>query len=166
MIVLGIDPGLANTGWGIIEVNLSRYKYIAHGCITTKSSDSNGIRLNQIFNALNEVIEKYKPSACGIETLYFAKNKTSAISVAQARGVVLVLLERHKIRVGELTPNQIKQAVSASGFASKDTVSKMVCFLLGLSKPVEPDHASDALASAIAYNMYSQTFAGGLLSDR
>ena len=157
MIVLGLDPGLANTGWGIIEFAQNRYRYIAHGCITTASSACIGTRLEQIFKEIESVIISFKPSCAGIETLYFAKNRTSALAVAQARGVLLLLLQRYSIIVKELTPNQIKQAVSGFGAASKEGVGKMVQFLLGLDRPPTPDHSSDALASAIAYTMYQNS---------
>lgn len=153
MIVLGLDPGLANTGWGVIEYKDNHYRYIAHGVVKTSSSLSNATRLHQIFTQIQDVLTSYAPSMAGIETLYFAKNRTSALDVAQARGVLLLLLEQRGIKISELTPNQIKQSVSGSGSASKDGVAKMVQILLGAKMGAMPDHCSDALAAAIAATM-------------
>lgn len=154
MVVLGLDPGLANTGWGVVEVKKNQLKYLAHGCISTDSTLSQGARLNRIFESIETILLRYRPEAAGIETLYFAKNRTSALSVAQARGILLLLLERYRVNVKELTPNQIKQAVTGEGSADKKAVAKMVQFLLGLSALPTPDHSADALAAAIGFYLY------------
>ena len=149
--VIGIDPGLANTGWGIIETDGIRFRYINHGTITTTNEFASTIRLKEIYVQLTEIIEEYKPSNAGIETLYFAKNVSSALPVAQARGVQLLTLGNMGIRTGEYTPIQIKQAVVGNGRATKKQVQDMVKLLLKLKAVPKPDHAADALAAAICH---------------
>ncbi|QEN03285.1 crossover junction endodeoxyribonuclease RuvC [Thiospirochaeta perfilievii] len=149
--VIGIDPGLANTGWGIIETDGIRFKYINHGTITTTTELPSNLRLKDLYNKLSEVIKEYKPSNAGIETLYFAKNVSSALPVAQARGVQLLALGNMGIKTGEYTPIQIKQAVVGNGRATKKQVQDMVKLLLKLKTVPKPDHAADALAAAICH---------------
>lgn len=149
--VIGIDPGLANTGWGIIETDGIRFRYINHGTITTENSLVSTLRLKEIYDKLTEVIKEYKPTHCGVETLYFAKNVSSALPVAQARGVQLLALGHMGIRTGEYTPIQIKQAVVGNGRATKNQVQEMVKLLLKLKEIPKPDHAADALAAAICH---------------
>ena len=149
--IIGIDPGLANTGWGIIESDGLRFKYIDHGTITTNSIDTDTKRLQDIYNELNSVIDKFKPTAAGIETLYFSKNVSSAMPVSQARGVQLLTLGINNIKTGEYTPIQIKQAVVGNGRGSKKQVQDMVKLLLKLKSIPKPDHAADALAAAICH---------------
>ncbi|MBN2617070.1 MAG: crossover junction endodeoxyribonuclease RuvC [Spirochaetales bacterium] len=149
--VIGIDPGLANTGWGLIETDGIRFKYLIHGTITTKNELMPNIRLKNIYDQLTEIIDKYEPTNAGIETLYFSKNVTSALPVAQARGVQLLALGNKGIITGEYTPIQIKQAVVGNGKASKIQVQEMVKLLLKLKTIPKPDHAADALAAAICH---------------
>lgn len=149
--VLGIDPGLANTGWGIIETDGIRFRYVDHGTISTTNEFTSNIRLKSIYDKLTDVIDKYKPTQAGIETLYFAKNVSSALPVAQARGVQLLTLGVKGINTGEYTPIQIKQAVVGNGRAGKKQVQEMVKLLLKLDKIPKPDHAADALAAAICH---------------
>ncbi len=149
--VIGIDPGLANTGWGIIETDGIRFRYIDHGTIETTNKFPPNIRLKDIYEQLCAVIEKFKPSHAGIETLYFAKNVSSALPVSQARGVQLLTLGLNNIKTGEYTPIQIKQAVVGNGRASKKQVQDMVKLLLKLKAIPKPDHAADALAAAICH---------------
>lgn len=149
--VLGIDPGLANTGWGIIETDGIRFKYINHGSITTKNNIPSNLRLKEIYDSLTNIINVYKPTNAGIETLYFAKNVSSALPVAQARGVQLLALGNCNIITGEYTPIQIKQAVVGNGRATKLQVQDMVKLLLKLKSIPKPDHAADALAAAICH---------------
>ncbi|MGL1891704.1 MAG: crossover junction endodeoxyribonuclease RuvC [Spirochaetaceae bacterium] len=149
--VIGIDPGLANTGWGIIETDGIRFRYLAHGTIETKSELKSTIRLKEIYSQLQEVIVEYKPTHSGVETLYFAKNVSSALPVAQARGVQLLTLGNNGIITGEYTPIQIKQAVVGNGRATKKQVQEMVKLLLKLKSIPKPDHAADALAAAICH---------------
>lgn len=149
--VIGIDPGLANAGWGVVDVNRNRLTYVAHGSIKTESGLPAPIRLKEIFNQIQDVIALYKPEESGIETLYFAKNVKSALPVAEARGVLTLGLVLSGLNVGEYTPLQIKQAVVGNGRADKNQVQQMVKLLLGLDKIPKPDHAADALAAAICH---------------
>ncbi|MBN2510672.1 MAG: crossover junction endodeoxyribonuclease RuvC [Spirochaetales bacterium] len=149
MRILGIDPGLADTGWGVIEIRKSRSRHVGHGTIKTKASQPAGDRLNQIFSGIRDVIQCYKPEAVGIESLYFAKNRQTALPVAQARGVLLLACSIEKIPHFEYTPLQIKQAITGNGRAEKFQVQEMVRLLLGLEAVPKPDHAADALGAAI-----------------
>ncbi len=154
--ILGIDPGLASTGWGIIEVENGKYRYIDHGVISTASSRPSGTRLKIIHDELEEVILRFKPDKGGVESLYFAKNVKSAIPVAQARGVILYLLEKCSVSAFEYTPLVIKQAITGSGRADKKQVQELVRLLLSLREVPKPDHSADALAAAICcYNIGS-----------
>ena len=147
--VIGIDPGLASTGYGIINAQSNRMIYIAHGVISTSPKLLHQERLLVIFNELNEVLDRFLPLEAGMETLYFAKNVSSAMGVAEARGVVTLALALRGIRLGEYTPHGIKQAVVGAARADKKQVQESVRLLLGLKEIPKPDHAADALAAAI-----------------
>lgn len=147
--IIGIDPGLASTGWGLIQAVSNRIVYLAHGVITTSSKLSQQERLLILHTKLSEIIDQYKPSCAGMETLYFAKNVTSAMAVSEARGVVTLTLGLKNIPLSEYTPHGIKQAVVGIARAEKAQVQESVRFLLGLSEIPKPDHAADALAAAI-----------------
>lgn len=147
--MIGIDPGLASTGWGLVLCRANRLKYVAHGVITTSPKDEHQDRLVAIYTELAEVLELYKPTEAGMETLYFAKNVSSAMGVAEARGVVTLALALRGIRLGEYTPHGIKQAVVGVARADKAQVQEAVRALLALKEIPRPDHAADALAAAI-----------------
>jgi len=149
--ILGIDPGLASTGFGILDYQNNRYKMICYGCIETKSADIHAHRLLTIYNRLLAVIKEFNPTEAGIETLYFAKNVSSAMGVAEARGVITLCLAQNSIALGEYTPNQIKQAVTGTTKANKSIVQSAVKLILGLSTIPKPDHAADAIAAAITH---------------
>ncbi len=149
--VLGIDPGLASTGWGIIEYERSRYRLVQYGVIETKSTDYYGNRLECIFDSIQKVIELYKPTEAGMETLYFAKNVSSAMAVAEARGVLTLCLSKNCIILGEYTPLVIKQSITGHAKAEKSLVQDYLKILLGLNESIKPDHASDAIAAAITH---------------
>ncbi len=149
--VLGIDPGLARTGWGIVDSTGTRHKHIDHGTVLTGSKEPPERRLLSLYKEINSIIEAYKPSGMGIETLFFTKNISSAMPVAQARGVVLLAAAEKDLTVGEYSPVTIKQSVVGTGGARKEQVQEMVRLLLGLSEIPEPDHAADALAAAITF---------------
>lgn len=149
--VLGIDPGLANTGFGVVDFCNGRYRMVSYGCITTKADQPHGERLLTIYSHLCAVIAEFEPDEAGMETLYFARNVSSAMGVAEARGVVTLCLAQHDIKLCEYTPNQIKQAVTGSASADKELVEKYVKILLGLKTEPKPDHAADALAGAITH---------------
>jgi len=148
-IVIGIDPGLASTGYGIVGTRGNRLVYVAHGVIGTDSKTPHGQRLASIFSGINAILDEYGPTEAGMETLYFAKNVTSAMGVAEARGVVTLALALRGIALGEYTPHGIKQAVVGVARADKAQVQESVRFLLGLAEIPRPDHAADALAAAI-----------------
>lgn len=151
-VILGIDPGLAATGWGLIDARGNSIRYVGHGVVRTDSSASPGKRLFKIHRELQEICLEAKPAAAAIESLYFAKNITSAIPVAQARGVVMLLLEEQGIPAEEYPPQAIKQALVGHGRAEKEQVQELVRLLLGLQEIPKPDHAADALAAAITHH--------------
>ena len=151
MIILGIDPGYAITGYGIIELQNSRYSHKEFGAIKTTAKDSFMKRLEIIFNKVNDLIDVHKPEAVAIEKLYFQNNHKTAIDVAQARGVILLAVEMHKIPIYEYTPLQIKNALTGYGKALKPQVMLMVKKLLNLKEIPKPDDVADALAAAICH---------------
>ncbi len=154
--VLGLDPGLAETGYGVIEVRRGMYVHVDHGCISTSAELPTGQRLEKIQREILEVIRRFRPSSAGVESLYFAKNISSAIPVAQARGVLLLTLAQTGIPAREFAPQEIKMAISGTGRASKFQVQDLVRLLIGLPELPTPDHAADALAAAICcYNTRS-----------
>ncbi len=153
--VLGIDPGLANTGFGVVDYYNGRYRMVSYGVITTKADAPHGERLLAIYNRLKAVIDEFQPDEAGMETLYFARNATSAMSVSEARGVVTLCLAQHCIKLGEYTPNQIKSAVTGTANADKEMVERYIKILLNLETEPKPDHAADALAGAITHIHHS-----------
>jgi len=151
MLVLGIDPGLAETGWGLVSVQGSSLRYHAHGCIKTKSTMSLEQRLLLLHQELMAILNAHQAAAAAIESLFFAKNISSALPVAHARGALYLSCALMQIPVFEYTPMVIKQAVSGNGRAEKEQVQAMVKVLLGMKELVKPDHAADALAAAICH---------------
>jgi crossover junction endodeoxyribonuclease RuvC len=150
-MVLGIDPGLASTGFGVVTEHGSRLQVVDFGVIQTDAGSADGARLLKVYKSLRDIIATYDCSGAGIESLYQSKNVTSAIRVAQARGVVLLALAQAEIPAAEYTPQMIKQAVVGAGNADKGQVQRMVQVILGLDRPPTPDHAADAVAAAITY---------------
>ena len=151
MIILGIDPGLAIVGWGVIEYRNARFKTIAYGSLQTPAGMRTEERLKEIFDGMNELIEKYHPDAMAVEELFFTNNITTGIRVAEARGIILLAAELACVPIFEYTPPQVKQAVVGYGRAEKRQVISMVTMLLGLPKPPRPDDTADALAIAICH---------------
>lgn len=149
--VLGIDPGLASTGYGIVECCENRYRMVSYGVVSTKPDEVHGQRLLAIYSRITAVIQEFSPSEAAMETLYFAKNVTSAMSVAEARGVVTLCLAQNCVPLGEYTPKTIKQSVTGTASSGKEAVQEYIRLLLGLSSPPTPDHAADALAAAITH---------------
>jgi crossover junction endodeoxyribonuclease RuvC len=149
--VIGIDPGLAATGWGVVRFDGSRFIHEGHGVVTTDPGTPLSDRLLKIHSEITKVLTIHCPSEAGVEDLYFAKNVTSGIQVAQARGVVLLALAQRGLSVGTYSPQQVKQAVIGRGRAAKDQVQRMVGVVLGLDEIPGPDHAADALAVAICH---------------
>lgn len=155
LIILGIDPGLARTGWGVIERSHGRDRSIAYGVIETSTKTPDHERLVQLFHELHLVIERFHPDQAAIERLFFEKNAKTAIQVGQARGVVMLTLSLAKIPQQDVTPLQVKQAVAGYGAASKEQVQKMVQTLLKLKDIPRPDDAADALAVALTLSSSS-----------
>ncbi|MFZ4617247.1 MAG: crossover junction endodeoxyribonuclease RuvC [Rectinemataceae bacterium] len=147
--ILGIDPGLASIGWGIIEVGDGRLHHCAHGVIETDKDESMGARLLAISNGIAGLLSEWKPASVGMETLFFWKNVTSAFPVAEARGAIRLTIAREGIELFDFSPTAIKQAVVGTSRADKNQVQEMVKLLLGLPGKPKPDHAADALAAAI-----------------
>ena len=151
MIILGIDPGLAIVGWGVIEYRNARFRTLAYGSLRTPAGMRTEERLAAIYKGMNELIEKYRPEAIAVEELFFNTNITTGIRVAEARGVILLAAEQAGLSIHEYTPLQVKQAVVGYGRAEKKQVITMVTMLLGLPKPPSPDDTADALAIAICH---------------
>ena len=149
MIVLGIDPGTADTGYGVVEGSGSRLHALAEGVIRTRPGVPLERRLADIHAAVGDLLDRHAPDALAIEELYFGTNARTAFAVGQARGVVLLAAGQRGIPSRSYTPQQVKGAVCGQGRAGKDQVSSMVTRLLALSDPPKTDHASDALAVAI-----------------
>ena len=147
--IIGVDPGLASTGWGVVGLSSGKPKYIVHGCIETSAEESNPARLACIYRSFLKILRKYKPVEAAMENLYFGKNASSAMVVAEARGVLLMAFGDKGIPVRELTPNTIKKAVAGVTRADKSQVQEMVRVILGLKEIPKPDHAADALGAAI-----------------
>jgi crossover junction endodeoxyribonuclease RuvC len=153
---MGIDPGLAETGWGMLGADGSRFAHLDHGIITTSADWRSQERLQAIYNGIVSAMERYRPDYAGVESLYFARNRSSAIPVAEARGVVLLACSHCGIPAYSYSPPEIKQALTGNGRAEKRQVQEMVKLMLGLEKIPRPDHTADALAAAICgYHMRS-----------
>ena len=150
-IILGIDPGLANTGWGVISQDGSRLACLAYGCVSTPSDMPLEQRLAKIHEQIGAVAERYRPTCVGIETVWFGQNITAAFATGQARGAALVACADAALSVGEYTPKNIKGTVVGTGDADKRQVQYMMKQLLGLESEPKPDHAADALAAAMCY---------------
>jgi len=153
MIILGVDPGIAITGWGVVDYNARTNKFITLGydSILTAAKQKPEDRLYQLFNQLDEVITKYNPVTMGVEELFWNTNQKTGIIVAEARGVILLCARKHGLEIGEYTPLQVKQAVAGYGRAEKKQVISMVTLLLGLPAPPKPDDTADALAVAMCH---------------
>ena len=166
MIILGIDPGLAIVGWGIIESVKGRIRPIAYGAIRTPAHTSIESRLLTIEEDLTTLIEKYKPDEMAIEELFFTNNITTGIAVAEARGVILCTAHKLKININEYTPLQVKSAVVGYGRAEKHQVIAMVTSLLKLKAPPKPDDTADALAIAICHANCAASGIGQFFNQR
>ncbi|WFA09858.1 crossover junction endodeoxyribonuclease RuvC [Tissierella sp. Yu-01] len=151
MIILGIDPGIAIVGYGVIECKGNKFKAIDYGAITTDSNMIFPDRLKLVYDQLTEIIEKYDPDDMAIEELFYNKNAKTVIKVGQARGVEILAAVNRDIPIYEYTPLQIKQAVVGYGRAEKHQVQEMVKLLLNLKKIPKPDDVADALAVALTH---------------
>lgn len=154
MRILGIDPGTGILGFGIIDVDdKGSFTLVDAGVIRTPVQQKDSIRLVTIFNELSQIIAETKPTVMSVEKLFFARNVTTAMTVSQARGMVLLLGEQNKMELHEFTPLQIKQAITGYGKADKRQIQEMVRVLLKLKEVPKPDDAADALAAAITCAM-------------
>ncbi len=165
MIILGIDPGYAIVGVGVVRYEANKFRILEYDAITTPAGMPTPQRLKHIYEQINLFLDKYKPDAVAIEELFFNNNAKTAIAVGQARGVLLVAAANKNIPICEYTPLQIKQAVTGYGRADKSQMQSMVKMLLNLNHIPKPDDAADALAVAIchahSYKMNSITGANG-----
>ena len=151
MIILGIDPGYAIVGWGVVSYDGFRFAPVSFGAVTTDKDTPFNRRLEEIYDDITRVIRKYQPETVSMEKLYFANNHTTAIDVAQARGVILLAAQKQGLPVYEYTPLQVKQAVVGYGKAEKKQVMEMTRLLLRLPEVPKPDDTADALAMAICH---------------
>ena len=157
MLILGIDPGYAIIGWGIIRFERGKYIPVDFGAITTNAGVPFNRRLEQIYDQLNELLDTHHPDVVAVEKLYFQTNAKTAIDVAQARGVTMLALQQHGVPVYEYTPLQVKSAVTGFGQAQKPQVMEMTKRLLRLKAVPKPDDTADALAIAICHAQYGGT---------
>jgi len=166
MIILGIDPGLAIVGWGVVESERGITRPIAYGAITTPAHTDIEARLLMIQNDLETIIEKYKPDEMAVEELFFNTNITTGIAVAEARGVILCTAHKLGVKISEYTPLQVKQAVVGYGKAEKHQVISMVTSILKLPKAPKPDDTADAVAIAICHAQSSSSAMGKYFNRR
>lgn len=151
MIVLGIDPGYAIVGWGVIEYISNKFRVLDYGAVTTKAGEPFNERLEQIYDGVSNIIERYQPQAMAIEKVFYNTNAKTVIDVSQARGALVLAAQKNKVDIFEYTPLQVKQSVVGYGRAEKKQVQEMVRVLLNLQKVPKPDDTADALAMAICH---------------
>ena len=156
MRILGIDPGTGITGFGVIDVAKGKYRLIDAGVVRTPAKTPMQERLETIYDNISEIIREHQPQVMSIEKLFFAQNVTTAMTVSQARGVVLLCGQQAKMQIYGYTPLQIKQTVTGYGKAEKSQVQEMVRVLLGLSEVPKPDDCADAIAAAITHAMHTR----------
>jgi crossover junction endodeoxyribonuclease RuvC len=161
MIVLGIDPGLATVGFGVVRFEdgskpgfLDTMEVLDFGVISTEAGDADADRLVEIFDGLQELMDKYKPTVMGVESLFFCNNQKTAMKVGQARGVIMLAAKKNCLKIFELTPKQVKQSISGYGMADKKQVQYMVQKLYDLDEIPKPDDAADALAICYTVGKY------------
>lgn len=160
MIILGIDPGYAIVGYGVVNSDGIRFRPMEYGAVTTKAKTEFSDRLKRIFSGITAIIDQYHPDAMSIEKLYFNTNTTTAIDVAQARGVIVLAATLKGVPIFEYTPLQVKQSVTGYGRAEKKQVMEMVKQMLHLNEVPHPDDTADALALAICHGHYSGSLYG------
>lgn len=151
MRIIGIDPGTGILGFGVIDVDGNKFTLVDAGVIRTPVKEDDAVRLHTIFDELSEIIKTTKPTAMSVEKLFFARNVTTAMTVSQARGVVLLCAKQAGLDIHEYTPMQIKQAITGYGRADKKQIQEMVKLQLGLTEVPKPDDAADALAAALTH---------------
>ena len=150
MRTLGIDPGTARLGYGVVD-DQPQPRAVAFGVVETSASESMPARLSRLFDEVSALIVEHRPEALAVEQLFFARNVTNALAVGQARGVVLLAAARAGVPVAEYTPSEVKQAISGYGKADKSQMQEMVRIILGLAQTPRPDDAADALAIALCH---------------
>lgn len=158
--ILGIDPGTATMGWGVVRQDGNRLLYVQHGAIVTPSNWEMPRRLGRLFDGVTELVRGYRPASVVVEELFFNTNVTTAITVGQARGVALLAAYKAGVGIAEYTPLQVKQAITSYGRAEKRQVQEMVKTLLNLREIPKPDDAADGLAIAICH-AFSSRMGGG-----
>lgn len=163
-VVLGIDPGTAILGYGVVTVEGECLRAVTYGVLTTSPSISLSGRLLLIYEGLCVILEKTRPTEVSVEQLFFSRNVQSALAVGQARGVALLAAARYGLSVSEYTPQQVKQSVAGYGRATKDQVQNMVRVMLGLDEIPQPDDAADALAIAICHARWNASMGEGRVS--
>lgn len=151
MLILGIDPGIAILGYGLVRYEANKFTVIDYGAITTEAGTPMSVRITMIYNQLTEIILKYKPDAFAVEELFFNKNIKTALTVGHARGVAVLAGSMCGLKIYEYTPLQVKQAVVGYGRAEKSQIQQMVKILLNLREIPKPDDVADALAVAICH---------------
>ena len=151
MKILGVDPGTATTGFGVIETDGHKHTFVDAGVISTPAKQALELRLETIYDDLSELIKEHKPDHCAVEQLFFAQNVTTAMSVSHARGVILLAIIKSGLDHSEYTPLQIKQALTGYGRADKKQIQEMVRVMLNMKTHAKPDDAADALAVAITH---------------
>ena len=151
MRILGIDPGYAIIGWGVLDFDNVHFSVVKYGAITTSPDTTFDKRLDEIYGDMNIVIDKFRPDCMSVEKLYFNSNITTGIDVAQARGVIILSAVQHNVKIYEYTPLQVKVAVTGYGRAEKHQVQEMTKNILGLKSIPKPDDTADALALAITH---------------
>lgn len=166
MIVLGIDPGLAIVGWGVLEYHENKFTTLGFGAIKTPTGSDTEFRLSHIYSSLESIIKKYTPSEMAVEELFFNTNQKTAIAVAEARGVILLAGVKNNVPIFEYTPLQVKQAVVGYGRADKKQVIYMTDTILELKKSPALDDTSDALAIAICHSYTSGSVMKQYFNDK
>ena len=151
MIILGIDPGLATLGYGVIETNNVKHRLIQYGTLNTPAHTEMAFRLRSLYEGMNQLLDIYKPDEVAFEELFFSKNVTTGINVSMARGVALLAVAQYTDKLYEYTPMPIKPAITGYGKADKHQMQQMVKMLLGMKEIAKPDDAADALAVAITH---------------
>ncbi len=149
--IMGIDPGIAIVGFGFVDKIGSKLTPVQYGCITTEAHTDPSVRLMEIYESMVQLIDKYKPDAAAYEKLFFNRNVTTALTVGQARGVLILAAAQKGLQIAEYTPLQVKQAIVGYGKAEKHQVEEMVRMYLKLAKAPKPDDVADALAVAICH---------------
>ena len=150
MIILGIDPGIARMGWGVAEDTRGKARAIAYGCFETTKDTPHQERLRAVHDELLKIVRKYKPERVAVEKLFFSKNVKTALTVGEARGVIMLTCAELNVPVVEISPKEVKQTLTGYGSAGKKQMQRMIQLMLGLKELPKPDDAADALAIAIA----------------